>query len=157
MIAPSRLRASPSRSRRGKRGIAEVDPDRPAVNESRTAHPRCGELELLAQVELCRTNTAQILEVKSLSAGGLIVATTDRSQIKAFTLDKKVTVAVFSTHHLRNTTVKGRIVWAKKHKSEYAFGIAIERLTKDQFGEIATLVDLAYRLSGKPPLLPFPS
>ena len=94
MKAPSPRHATLFRSRRGKRSIADVEPDRRLGSESPAAPPGVDAFELLAQVALSRAHTVQVLEAKTLSAGGLIVATSDRSQTKSFNLDKRVTVAL---------------------------------------------------------------
>jgi c-di-GMP-binding flagellar brake protein YcgR len=113
--------------------------------------------ELMAQVQVRKKDISEIMEVKNISVTGVLIATTDRSQIDAFTIDSIVDVDIFSTQNLKNISVSGRIVRGQKSGDKYSFGIEFVELTQAQIAGISELVEVAFRLSGQPPLLPFQS
>ena len=129
-----------------RRGLSETPLD------DRRSGPR---YELMAQVQVKKKEINEIMEVKNISVTGVLISTTDRSQIDAFTIDGVVEIDIFSTQNLKNISIAGRIVRGQKSGDEYTFGIEFINLNNKKIREITELVELAYRMSGQPPLLPF--
>ena len=111
--------------------------------------------ELMAQIQVTKKDISEIMEVKNVSVSGVLVSTTDRSQITEFTIDSVVEMDIFSTQNLHNISVTGRIVRGQKTGEEFDFGIEFINVDEQKLKEITELVETAYRLNGQPPLLPF--
>ena len=110
--------------------------------------------ELLAQTRVKRGTVSHIMDVKNISLTGVFIATTDVHQTRTFRVDQVLELDIFSTEDLENIRVFGRIVRIQKTGDEYGFGIHFEEMTDETRTKIAKLVQLAFKLSGKPPMLP---
>lgn len=138
--------------------MSDLDTSRHGMKDSPLDDRRSGpRYELMAQVQVKKKDISEIMEVKNISVTGVLISTTDRSQIEAFTIDCVVEVDIFSTQNLKNISIAGRIVRGQKNGDEYTFGIEFINLNNQKIKEITELVEIAYRMSGQPPLLPFQS
>jgi c-di-GMP-binding flagellar brake protein YcgR len=109
----------------------------------------------MAQVRVTHADINDIMEVKNISVAGALIVTNDPEQNAKFRIDAEIEMEIFSTHNLNNVSVSGRVVRGEKQGNEYRFGIAFMNLDNKKLREITELVEMAYRFSGQPPLLPF--
>ena len=110
--------------------------------------------ELMAQTSAKCGTVNHILDVKDISVNGIFITTTDIGQTRSFHVDQEVDMDIYATDELNNIDVDGRIISIQKSGGEYGLGIQFEDITEEKRAQLAELVQTAFRLYGRPPMLP---